>query len=298
MSLIEEIVQGASGEDMTLTSLLLKCQVLVSRLGSKPAEAWVQWELNGYPQDAEVPPYRVLQLIPVAEITDGFQTRSRHPIAPAMLGEDADKWIRFDYRSGIGAIEHSLRDEKQSLNFSMNDFPLFLARQFAKLNPEWDVNHAWGEVNAGEVKTILDAVRSRVLQFALEIEKEYPDAGEVKSSTPTTVERANNIFNTTVYGSAGVVGSANNSQVVVNVVQGDFASLKKVLETKGVSQDDITELQQALMDEPEPQKDGFGPKVAAWIGRMTTKAAAGAWKIGVNAAGGFLAAALGMYYGL
>lgn len=37
MSLIEEIVRGASGEDMPLASLLRKCQVLVSRLGSKPA---------------------------------------------------------------------------------------------------------------------------------------------------------------------------------------------------------------------------------------------------------------------
>ena len=106
------------------------------------------------------------------------------------------------------------------------------------------------------------------------------------------------IFTNNIYGPANVVGAASHSSVVLNVMQGDFASLKQTLEEHGVPLADIAELKVALDAEPTPSGNGLGPKVASWIGNMMKKAAEGTWKIATSAAGSVLGKAVGNYYGL
>ncbi len=62
---------------------------------------------------------------------------------------------------------------------------------------------------------------------------------------------------------------------------------------------DIDDLEQAIDTDPSPTSpEAFGGKVSAWVGKMVSKAATGAWQIGVGTAGGLLAKALSVYYGL
>lgn len=137
------------------------------------------------------------------------------------------------------------------------------------------------------------------MKFALALGKEYPDARAVKKSVaPGNVEKVNQIFVNNIYGSAGVIGHAHHSNVVLNVQQGDFGSLKQTLSEKGVSPADIRELKQALDAEEAPKPGGFGPLVSAWIGKMMQKAADGSWKIGTDVAGSLIGKALSKYYGL
>ena len=58
-------------------------------------------------------------------------------------------------------------------------------------------------------------------------------------------------------------------------------------------------LKSSLESEPKAiDKDKFGPRVSAWIGKMIGKAAEGSWQIGLGAAGNLLAQAIAKYYGL
>lgn len=41
-----------------LAVMLRKCKILAARLGHEPFKAWVEFELNGYPDGVELPPYR------------------------------------------------------------------------------------------------------------------------------------------------------------------------------------------------------------------------------------------------
>jgi hypothetical protein len=62
VTLLEEIIEGASGKAVDLPTLLRRCKVLAARLESKPAEDWLEFELDGYPVHVAVPRYRVLPM--------------------------------------------------------------------------------------------------------------------------------------------------------------------------------------------------------------------------------------------
>lgn len=296
MTLLEEIEAGAASDDMPIGTLLRKLLILVSRLGSKPAEEWVEWELNGYPDDSPVPPYRVLSLVIKVNLVDIAKRIEGWTVPPALLGKTANDWTQIRYRQSVGAIEHFLCKgaTADAVHFSAGNLLLHLNRQkFTEMN----IMSAWAEAGSSQLKNILESVRNRVLKFVLELDKEYPLAGTVKSPGVKTTERVDQMFINNIYGSANVVGTANNSNIVLNVVKGDFASLEQTLVSSGAAPADIGELRVALEAEPTASSAGFGPMVSAWIGKMMSRAADGSWQIAAGAAGNLLSTAVARYYG-
>jgi hypothetical protein len=295
MSLIQEIEDGAAGNEMPITTLLRKCLVLAHRLGSKPAVDWIEWELNGYPQDAAVPDYRKLPLVIKANLVDLTRRATGFAIEPAYLGPDSARWTSHDYRASISAVEEVMRGAEGTVAFQMGNLSIFLqSRKFTTM----EITSAWGETSSSQLKHIIETVRTRVLMFALELAKEFPTAGEIRSQQPKDQERVTQIFTNNIYGPANVVGTANASTISLNLSHGDFASLSQTLEAHGVAVPDIKDLKAALDQEPEAKSGNFGPKVATWIGGMIKKAAEGTWKMATGAAGDLLGKALGKNYGL
>ena len=295
MALVEDIVEGAASEEMGLATLLRKCLVLAHRLGSKPATDWVEWELNGYPKDGPVPEYRHLSLSIKVNMSDMFRQVNGWLVPPGFLGKHAERLTNFDYRDGIGSIEHILKNANGSIAFSQGNLLLILMS--CKFT-EMDINSAWSEASSSQIKNILDTVRNRVLRFALNIGKEYPDAEAVKSIAPKEQAKVNQIFYNTIHGSANVIGTASASTVVLNVNHGDLTSLRQELQSHDVSSEDIDDLQRALQAEPATTGANFGPKVAKWLGSMLAKAASGAWKISTDVGVPILTDAIKKYYGM
>jgi len=58
MTRLEELVEGASGQDLPVATLLSKVKVVAARLKTAPLERWVDHELMGYRGDDELPDYR------------------------------------------------------------------------------------------------------------------------------------------------------------------------------------------------------------------------------------------------
>lgn len=100
MALLQDIIDGAASDEMGLATLLRKCQILLTRLGAKAAEDWVEWELNGYPADAAVPDYRILPLIIRANLRDFTMRYDGWTVPPALLGKNADAWTIHQCRDG------------------------------------------------------------------------------------------------------------------------------------------------------------------------------------------------------
>ena len=100
-------------------------------------------------------------------------------------------------------------------------------------------------------------------------------------------------------GTTNFVGTANNSSVAFSSVSNDFESVRRALQNKGVSEQDIAQLEKALAaDKPPQSPDQFGPKVSSWIAGMMKKAAEGTWSVGIATAGNLLAKVISDYYGL
>lgn len=299
MSLLQEIQAAAVEADSDLGTILRKCKLLAARLGSKQLEDWLLWESNGYPDEVEVPDYRIWPLQVWGQFSSVRYIR-KAPVPTAALPEKArDHYRRYKCQLSVAAVENALCESDDGMiHVSTDDLALMLGDVFAHEN----CIQSWAEFGTQNLVELLNSVRNRVLDFALAVWKEYPEAGEANSSNPAQVSPAaiSQIFNTTVYGgSANLVGNVTESTVTFNVERGDFDTLREVLVANDVAEEDIEELSQALQAEDAPTEAGkYGPRVSAWISKMMRKAADGSWKIGLGAAGTLVAQLIAKFYGL
>jgi len=151
---------------------------------------------------------------------------------------------------------------------------------------------------------LVETVKNRILNFALELESEDPKAGEGFGKPEKLSDRQiSQIFNTYISGTVGNVatGSSNFSQQSkVSITQGNLDQLIEYLERNGLPKADTKELELAIKadgDIPSTQTS-FGKKVSSWVGKMITKAASGAWEVGTTAAATVLTEGLKHYYGI
>lgn len=302
MTFLEDIKNSAVDAKSDLGTLLRKCKLLAARLGSQPLEDWLIWESNGYPDDVLVPDYRVWSLEVKGHFSGPLGSGLRNaPIPLACLPEEARKhYEHYECRLSIASIEATLsKATSGTVRVSTGDLALTLGTEVYQFQ---NCIQAWAEFSTGHLVELVNSVRNRILDFALAVWKEAPNAGESVNSPSTTLEstRVTQIFNTTVYGgSANLVGTSIASKITFNIATKDFSSLEGVLSENGVAQEDIDALRSAMDSETAPMtKDKFGPRVSAWIAKMMGKAADGSWKIGLAAAGNLLAQAIAKYYGL
>lgn len=302
MSMLEDIQSAAIDSKADLGPILRKCKVLAARLGSAPLEEWIIWESNGYPDSVRVPNYRIWPVQLTGHFAGPFGSGIQYaPVPLASLPEKVrPQYEKWQCRQSIASLETAIQSGKTSFQLNTGDLSLILG---GDVYQGQNCVKVWAEFGAGNVVEVLNAVRNRILDFAIAIWKECPTAGELGKTGTREIESAHvsQIFQTIVYdgGIANVVGSVSNSAFSQSIVKGDFSSLRSELKKQGVSDDDILDLHSAVTEESKaPAKDRFGPKVASWIGKMVKKAAEGTWSVGITVAGKIATDALSKYYGL
>ncbi len=303
MTLLREIQHSATDSNVKLSDLLRKCKVLAARLQNADFDKWVDAELCGYQSQEDLPQYRIVECIAKGHLGGPLGAEMRNITIPSLcLPEKARAWAEcVRLVEPISSLEELVKGEGDSV---LCEWPGNLIASVAnKIYRGYSLYAAWLTIPKGAIVAILDTVRNRILSFALEIEKEDPDAGEASpSSIPIPEEKVSQVFNTNIYGSVQNVatGSSNFSQSgQFTVLQGDFSSLSSVLKSQGVSQDDINSLQEAITeDAQEEQSQGFGQQVSSWIGKMLSKAGTAAWNITTSTASTLLPKAIAQYYGL
>jgi hypothetical protein len=302
MSLLREIQEVATAESTRLSVLLRKCKVLAARLDNRPLGSWVDNELNGYPPTEPLPRYRILTGIECRGYFAGIGGASLNeaPIPPLCLPEEWRDHVKLvQLRDGV-AVYEDLVQSPGGGSFEIRwpaDVTAIVGRTIYR---QMNCLSAWQVISRGALVSLLDTVRNRVLNFALEIEAAAPDAGEAPIGEPMiSDDRVNRVFNTVIMGGTNTIAPGGSVQVAVGVQAGDIASLLQYLHRLGVTTGDATELERALRNDPKPKtKDGFGPQVTAWLGKMVSKAASGTWKLGSTVAADVLSKALLKYYGL
>jgi hypothetical protein len=126
--------------------------------------------------------------------------------------------------------------------------------------------------------------------FALEIEAENPDAGELTTSAPGQVsqDRVAQIFNTVILGgmvnlAAGSPGTSQQLQVAV--VPGDFASLVEWLRLTGVPEDELAELSGVMDKDQATVNKSIGQRTKDWIAKAAGKVAGAGGRITESSSG-------------
>ena len=65
LGLIAEIQHDASTDTTSVRQLLRRMKIAASKLKLGELEEWVEHELGGYPDDAQLPSYRVIGGVPM-----------------------------------------------------------------------------------------------------------------------------------------------------------------------------------------------------------------------------------------
>jgi hypothetical protein len=303
MSLLREIQAAILQENPDLGTILLKLRFLASRLGSEPLEDWVKYEAEGYPRDADVPEYRLAGLSYRGSWSGPFGSGINNaPIPSYLIEKHASKhWTQYKVRESIASVQEMAASGK-TLGINASDLILLLQ---GKVYEDWACNSISAEMSPVAPREIVQAVRARILELTIELEKCVPDAVEVtlqkviSSKTPESAATVTQIFNQTVYGNVTHVTATDAAQVTLAVTTGDTVSMVSELSKAGLPDDAAKEITDIVASEkPQNADKPLGPKALEWIKKNAPKAASGAWKIGSAVATDLLKEAALKYYGL
>lgn len=305
MSLLRDIQAAAVDPNTDVSTLLRKCKILAVRLGNEEFKKWVDRELNGYENVEGLPEYRILYTESKGNFSGAFGRSLRNaPIPPSCLPKELNDQVTKSFLMGAISVYSSLIDREKREN-AYEHWPADMLAYFGQqIYQEMNCLSAWKVIPYNALVALVDTIKTRILNFALEIEGEAPDAGEASpNAPPLPQDTVSHVFNT--YISGPVQNVATGSSHVTQsgefiVIPGDFESLRNhLIKSLGVEAHDISGLKSAIDGDKTAQgKLTFGNRVQAWTGKMVGKAASGAWKVSTSVASTVLGRALSKYFGL
>ena len=252
MSLLRDIQNSAIDSSVPLTSLLRKCKILAVRLGNAEFKSWIDAELNGYPSKDAVPQYRVMTVNSKGHFSGPAGSGLRHADIPlACIPEEFRQDLRKAHLGQAIAGLESLVEDSKGGTAQEPWIPDLVALVGQEIYQDMICVQAWKVIPISGVVAALDSVRTRVLNFALEIETEAPDAGEAPGrATPVPQDKIIHIFNTHIVGNVGNVaaGGVNANQTARLGQDTDrlFADMLQAIARSKADSDAIARLSEAV----------------------------------------------------
>lgn len=305
MGLLLEIQTAVLRDSSDIAPILLKLRMLAARLGSQPLADWVNHESQGYPPDVEPPDYRIIGVSYTGTFLGPWGSGIRNaPISPYLIEKFAGKaWRHYRMRESVAALDELLANSKSGGHLGIDASDLILILQ-GKVYPDYACNAVSGTISRASLATIRHAVLTRILELTTEIERSIPEAAEVSLGDTGLLSNSaagvtTQIVQQIIYGNYTSVSAGGGSNVAISIGERDSKALTRYLTAAGISGKDAKDLADlAATEEPESESEPMGPKVRAWLTENLTKAASGAWKLGLMVATDVIKEALLKYYGL
>lgn len=298
--LLDEIITLLGDQDAKLSDALIKTKILLHQIGKKELAEWVNNELNGYPETAELPSYRILPSeVKVNAASYGWLFND-HPIPTGHMSDFfKEHFLKARMRQSLSILEDFATKTKGSLHRAI---PMeYNGNLSEKLEDGVYVTSAWCTTPLHDVKGILTQVRSRLLDFMLELKDSLGDLSLTDATLKSEVSKLDttSMFQQAVFGGTTniFVGNQNLQQLQINVKEGDINTLTQSLTDAGIEAEDIQALKAAIADDEKSGKASLEGHTGSWLMRMLTKAAKGGLKIGSEVASKVLVEALTKYIG-
>jgi hypothetical protein len=287
--LLDEIIVILSSTSGSLTDALLKTKVLLHQIGRKDLVTWVNNELKGYPDD-NVPDYRIVSTEVHGQLTSIAWQVTDYLLPIQHLNPETQKSLTsFAMTSSLQIIEESVRQHRERSTHGMRrNLPTEATAMFQKaLQGGVNVISAWCEINMQTVENILAEVRSRLLDFVLELRDVVgKDADEGQLEEKAATVDAGKLFNTAIYGSGNtvVLGVHSTQTVTVTNTRGDIEGLIQAFAKIGVPADELDSLRIAIgQDQTAGVKPMLGEsKTGNWFTKLLGRAANKGIYVGVD----------------
>ncbi|KRG63371.1 hypothetical protein ABB26_12495 [Stenotrophomonas humi] len=248
MSLLRDIQHAAIDSSIPLSDLLRKCTLLAARLRNEELRAWVSSELNGYESKEGLPPYRIMATTSKGHFSGPFQSGLKNAVIPlSCLPQQFYEALSRTYvQQGIAALENLVNNASGTiLKEPWN--PDVAAHYGGNIYDGMNCVEAWKVIPVAAIVGVLDSVRTKVLNFAIDIESAAPEAGEAPPlSEPLAQDRVHQIFHTNIYGDVQNLanGSAGARQKATSIQNEPtlFKDLLKAIATSRADQVTIDSL--------------------------------------------------------
>lgn len=269
VSLLQEIQNGAIRTDDSVAVLLRQCLVLAARLRNDELRDWAKLELNGYPNDLALPQYRPkIQTQVLGNFSGPFGSGAENMgLSRGVVPEEfRDDLFSTEVRQGVAEIESLLGSGENEFQIS---WPMnVVAALQDKFMTNMNLMGARQVLPATALEGTLSGIRDRIVEFALEIEKLNPNAGEAtQGEEPIEQSRVVQVFNQTFHGdnTAFAAGQTVNQTQSLSV---KIDAVMEAAEAFGISDTDRASLREAI------DQDGgiAGTETRRWIERLNTGA--------------------------
>jgi AbiTii len=302
MHLLNEIIDILSSSEPSLENALFKAQVLAHRLGEVDMKNWVVNEIKGYGDRRNLPPYRILPVTVMANLSNGI-VRYSEQVLP-LRSADPRVRERLENRHLTESIAVIEQWSKNDPDLSIVIAPEFYGHLKNGIDRSFEIERAWGKCSVGAMLQVVVEVRTRLLEIALQVLDRIPQEPKTELIKQVSQEVAvSEIFRNAVFGSNTtiVVGGGTIQNVSNSVHVNDIESLLAALRKQGIAEGDLMRLQELIVedsDSEEVKAKKLGPRVKRWMAAMLKKAVEGTWNVGLGAAGGILSDAIAGYYGI
>ncbi len=270
--LLDKIIELATDTQQPLSVLLRQCILLGYELKNESLKTWANQELKGYADPKKVPEYRIVHAGAVGVFTAGYLFPSITRPIPVGGMEKQHRWAAETIRlwEPVSSYESCLKSHQgHALTYEwMADMVVYYQERFI---PGHALASAWQEVPFSAIDGMLDTIRTRVLNMALEIREEIGESdAELKKVKADSVaaDKVNHIVINNIYGGTVFMGGSGTQTVnVQNIAVGNWEDLKKALTAVGIAENDVDELSTAIHEDGKT----MGQRVKGWIARNAAK---------------------------
>lgn len=192
----EEIVYDITGRS-AISDILLKTQVLSSMVDIEDFSKWVNNEQNGYPEPLKVPEYRQLGCNVTASLTIPFhvgQTEMNVPV-DAIRHKGAREMLSKVYYDSA-AVEAERLAATGSEGRLRRPTPAMGYQYVQELFPNAHVEAVYQDLSPFSFATLIENVKSRILNFILGLNKE--GVIKLKMKAPESKETVSKIYYQTI----------------------------------------------------------------------------------------------------
>ncbi|WP_439490428.1 hypothetical protein [Algoriphagus sp.] len=310
MNVLTEIINLLTDNDSSLTNALLKIKVFSMRVRNSSLTTWIDKELYGYQSEDDLPNYRKGGCNLIGNYINGRWKAEKQILATMNLPDFVRESVeQMTFYQSLSVLESYLEDDKMrtiSVSIPAEVIEILNDTYQNMGNPYLTVYSAYKQVHIGAVEQIIAEVRNRTLDLILKLEQEFGfdidmhGLMEKKSDVNYVIQNIMNKITINNDGDGNIINTGNDNDITskININKSDFDSLKENLVEHHVDYEDIIGLEQIIAEEPDREKESFGPKVNNWMKKMLDKSINGTWQVGIATAGALLNEMLKQYYGM
>jgi len=288
-ALLDDIISLAIDGKQPLPDILRKCLLLGHELKNDQLKTWANQELNGYEFGEDVPEYRIIPAPAKGNFIGPLYAQYNRHVIPSVVLEKKHREFaeRVYLLQSVSAFVDVLKERDANPSGSSLSFPWnanMVAYYQDKLMQGGFICHsAWQEISASAVAEVLDTIRNRTLNMALQIKDELGtsyislsklEPGETATKIQSIIFQNTGGNTTVAFGQANV--DASQHQTVITV--GDRHALDKALTSAGLEKQDLDTLTDAI----DADGDKPGNKVNEWIRTNASKVLSGGVKVGTH----------------